>query len=268
MWDSAATPVDAARVDQSPGAAPKTKPSRGPLLQPREDELRGPWSPSCSPTEEEDGERHHAPCENGRGGPDPTRGPTKKKSQGTSSRPPRRWLPAEGEPASEDSPSDAGSPSAGSHLRESRHLKTKPGRKDTDKRIVEDEQVALLFDEGQDGVNIDEWKMGMETDKELQKVLTHVRSGWANKKILSKIEQRFWEVRNELSEEQNILLRCGRFVPPKLLHTKMLGVCHEGHLGISKTKARMKNMYWWPGLDVEVERLVRECVMCENADKT
>ncbi|KAJ1197433.1 hypothetical protein NDU88_001293 [Pleurodeles waltl] len=38
--------------------------------------------------------------------------------------------------------------------------------------FVEDEQVALLFDEGQDGVNIDECKMGMETDKDLQKVLT------------------------------------------------------------------------------------------------
>ncbi|KAJ1194268.1 hypothetical protein NDU88_003557 [Pleurodeles waltl] len=83
-------------------------------------------------------------------------------------------------------------------------------RKDSDEECVEDEQVALLFDEGQDGVNIDEWKMGMETDKELQKILTYVRFGWPNKKILCETERSFWEVRNELSEEQKILLRCGR----------------------------------------------------------
>ncbi|KAJ1131357.1 hypothetical protein NDU88_009694 [Pleurodeles waltl] len=45
--------------------------------------------------------------------------------------------------------------------------KAAPRRKDSDEEFVEDEQVALLFDEGHDGVNIDEWKMGMETDKDL-----------------------------------------------------------------------------------------------------
>ncbi|KAJ1215574.1 hypothetical protein NDU88_003182 [Pleurodeles waltl] len=42
-----------------------------------------------------------------------------------------------------------------------------------DEKFVEDEQVALLFDEGQDGINIDEWKKNMATDKELQKILTY-----------------------------------------------------------------------------------------------
>ncbi|KAJ1209412.1 hypothetical protein NDU88_004790 [Pleurodeles waltl] len=69
-----------------------------------------------------------------------------------------------------------------------------------DEKFVEDEQVALLFDEGQDGINIDEWKKNMATDKELQKILTYVRSGWPHKRILSETERRFWEVRNELSE--------------------------------------------------------------------
>ncbi|KAJ1140420.1 hypothetical protein NDU88_006772 [Pleurodeles waltl] len=41
---------------------------------------------------------------------------------------------------------------------------------ESDEKFVEDEQVALLFDEGKDGVNIVEWKKAMETEKELQKV--------------------------------------------------------------------------------------------------
>ncbi|KAJ1198365.1 hypothetical protein NDU88_002206 [Pleurodeles waltl] len=78
--------------------------------------------------------------------------------------------------------------------------------KECDQKFVEDEQVALLFDEGQDGVNRVEWKSAMEADNELQNVLTYVCSGWPNKTILSQSERSFWEVRNELSEEQNILL--------------------------------------------------------------
>ncbi|KAJ1216080.1 hypothetical protein NDU88_003686, partial [Pleurodeles waltl] len=41
-----------------------------------------------------------------------------------------------------------------------------------------------------------------------------------------------------------------------------------GHLGRSLTKRRLRQFYWWPGMDREVERMVSECVACGNSDKT
>ncbi|KAJ1137968.1 hypothetical protein NDU88_004361 [Pleurodeles waltl] len=51
-------------------------------------------------------------------------------------------------------------------------------RNEDDKEVGEDEQVALLFDDGLDGVNEHEWKEAMGTDTDMLRILTYVNSGW------------------------------------------------------------------------------------------
>ena len=48
----------------------------------------------------------------------------------------------------------------------------------------------------------------------------------------------------------------------------MLRLAHEAHQGMVKTKQRIRELYWWPGIDREVEELVRTCETCSAADKT
>ena len=44
----------------------------------------------------------------------------------------------------------------------------------------------------------------------------------------------------------------------------MLKAIHEGHLGIEKCKARARICVHWPSLDDDIERVVRQCLVCNQ----
>lgn len=48
----------------------------------------------------------------------------------------------------------------------------------------------------------------------------------------------------------------------------MLAMAHEGHLGIVKLKQRCCDLVWWPGIDKDIEALVKECPACLVSGKT
>lgn len=74
-------------------------------------------------------------------------------------------------------------------------------------------------------------------------------------------------VSNELAVVDGMLTRGTRLVPPESLRNNIVQLAHEGHMGISKTKERIRQDFWWPGLDLMVERVVRDCVPCFLSDK-
>ena len=45
-------------------------------------------------------------------------------------------------------------------------------------------------------------------------------------------------------------------------------MAHEGHLGIVKLKQRCRDVVWWPGIDREIETLVKDCTACLLSGKT
>ena len=65
-----------------------------------------------------------------------------------------------------------------------------------------------------------------------------------------------------------VLRGAARVAVPAGLRSRVLGLAHEVHQGVMKTKQGIRELYWWPGLDSEVEELVRTCQNCSTADKT
>ena len=45
-------------------------------------------------------------------------------------------------------------------------------------------------------------------------------------------------------------------------------MAHEGHLGIVKLKQRCRDLVWWPGIDRDIEALVKDCAPCLVSGKT
>ena len=39
---------------------------------------------------------------------------------------------------------------------------------------------------------------------------------------------------------------------------------HSGHAGITRMKGLMRGLVWWPGIDADVEKLVKECSPCQQ----
>ena len=95
-------------------------------------------------------------------------------------------------------------------------------------------------------------------DEQLQLVTRSLPSGKKND-----CPRPYRMVRQELSVCDDMLLRGNRLVVPENLGGKVLDLAHEGHQGVVRTKQKLRGSVWWPGVDVDAERLVRSCHACQ-----
>lgn len=70
-------------------------------------------------------------------------------------------------------------------------------------------------------------------------------------------------VHEELCECDGVVLRGRRIMVPTALRTAVLMLGHEGHQGIAKTKQRLRQKVWWPGMDRDAERVCKACLPCQ-----
>ena len=64
-----------------------------------------------------------------------------------------------------------------------------------------------------------------------------------------------------------MLLKDTRIVIPHSLSEKVVDIAHQGHQGIVKTKALLREKVWFPGIDKAVERKVTNCIPCQACSK-
>ena len=74
----------------------------------------------------------------------------------------------------------------------------------------------------------------------------------------------FHNRRNELSCEQGCVLWGIRVVVPVSLRSQLLSELHWEHPGVCSMKAVARSFMWWPGLDGEIEFVVKSCSVCQN----
>ncbi|KAL5516394.1 hypothetical protein EMCRGX_G001700 [Ephydatia muelleri] len=92
-----------------------------------------------------------------------------------------------------------------------------------------------------------------------------MESGWPSDKThISKEHLTFYEKREFLSCEEDILLWNSRIVVPKSLQARILHMLHEGHPGIGSMRALARIYVWWPNIDEDIERYVKRCHSCQE----
>lgn len=74
----------------------------------------------------------------------------------------------------------------------------------------------------------------------------------------------YFNIKNDISVLNGILLYTNKLIVPKLLRNKMIAIAHEGHFGISKTLNRAKESFFWPLLRKDVLQYVNSCKDCEK----
>ena len=67
----------------------------------------------------------------------------------------------------------------------------------------------------------------------------------------------------ELSQCDGVILRGNRLVIPTSLRMAVVRLAHEGHLGLTKTKQRLRSKVWWPSMDKDVEKACNQCFECQ-----
>lgn len=132
----------------------------------------------------------------------------------------------------------------------------------------DDFNVAFVYD-STSAITKDEWDSEYSHDEVLGKAASFITQGWPGKNESQGQLRAMWEIQNKLSIDiAGNVCRGERIIVPTTLRSKVLEINHEGHLGILKLKARIKMSYWWPGMDRDIEKFIRQCSICQDADKT
>ena len=90
-----------------------------------------------------------------------------------------------------------------------------------------------------------------------------VLQGWPElrKHVRPELHQ-YWNMRDEISVSDGLLLAGSRIIIPESMRTEILKTLHESHMGIEKTKSRASAVIFWPGISKDIEDIVSKCATC------
>ena len=142
-------------------------------------------------------------------------------------------------------------------------LSRKPVPTNTPRDPLEDYVNSIRVDSLPSAISLQELLVASESDPTLKIIKECLDTGsW------SVAPTPFADLKEELCQKRGILLRNNRIVIPEALRPHIFQLAHEGHQGITKVKQHLRQRVWWPGIDTQAERYVRECLGCQIVGPT
>ena len=74
----------------------------------------------------------------------------------------------------------------------------------------------------------------------------------------------YFDKKQELSSFEGCLLWGSRVIIPETCREAVLAQLHEGHQGMVRTKNLARMYVWWPGINQDIDRIVRQCLPCQQ----
>lgn len=114
-------------------------------------------------------------------------------------------------------------------------------------------------------IRLEEIRSVVAVDPEMQLLIEVIRNGFPNSKSeIPEAIRQYWPVHDRLSEENGLILCGQRVVIPSSLRRETLTSLHNAHLGKEKTKARARQVVYWPRIDADIDRTTRGCERCQK----
>ena len=111
---------------------------------------------------------------------------------------------------------------------------------------------------------LEELQQKTDADPELAKLKTFIVNGWPDDaKQLPKNLRDYWSCRDELSVQDELVMKGERIVIPKAMQQYILQNIHAGHQGSEKCKLRAKSCVFWKGINADIDMTVRSCTTCQ-----
>ena len=135
---------------------------------------------------------------------------------------------------------------------------------------ADDESITVAAVEAHlQAVTREELVTASRADSQLQQLAEQIPHAWPRRyRDCSAALKPFYRCREELGVVEDVVVRGERLLVPASLRPRLLAAAHEGHQGMVRSKQRIRQHFWWPGLDAEVEEMVRSCEVCSTSDKT
>ncbi len=130
-------------------------------------------------------------------------------------------------------------------------LKVESFHIDTPPTAITNKKISL------DGISLQDIKNATLKDNTLQQVSKYVSTTWPPKKQVQATLRPYLHISLQLNLEDGYLTRDDdRIVVPSTLQRRLLQLAHAAHPGIVRMKRKMRETYWWPGMDRDIENLV------------
>ena len=109
---------------------------------------------------------------------------------------------------------------------------------------------------------LDEIRKAQKSDEICAQIRQYCTKGWPDYMPHNPVLKQYYEQRGHLTVVDDLLIYDERLVIPTILRMDILQKLHQGHLGITKCRARAKESVWWPGLSRNVEEMISRCMTC------
>ena len=106
--------------------------------------------------------------------------------------------------------------------------------------------------------------IGDDGDDKYSRICRYVENDWPRFHLLDDMSQHFHKFRSELHVENGLFLLYQKLVIPEKLQSKMVKRLHGPHLGIEKSLARVRELYYWPETSSRIREVVQSCIVCER----
>ena len=107
-------------------------------------------------------------------------------------------------------------------------------------------------------------KQAYKEDPVCAQVMAYCEHGWPPIMRENPAMREFYQVHDELSVEQGLLLPGSRIVIPSLLRAEILEMIHMGYLGIHKCRETARRNAWWPCMSSQIADMIRACRKCHR----
>ena len=138
-----------------------------------------------------------------------------------------------------------------------------------DKEDTDESQILAIMSEPLCHVQLtmDELTRESTKDTTIQQLCTYTQTGWPGK--IPQELQPYARCKDELSVYNSCCLARGtRSVIPVNLRPQVLKMAHDGHPGVVRMKQKCREAVWWPGIDHDIERYVKDCEPCVISGKS
>lgn len=112
---------------------------------------------------------------------------------------------------------------------------------------------------------IEQLRQETATDPALQKLTQTIQAGWPEYlKDVHPDLRPYFGLRDQLSVHDGIVFKGEKIVVPLPLRPDYLNQIHKGHPGSEATKRRIRELFYWPAMNNDIEKLVVECPVCNS----
>lgn len=116
---------------------------------------------------------------------------------------------------------------------------------------------------------IKEFQVATKSDDLLNIITDYFLNGWPQSKTQVPIGVvPFWSLRADITSHNGILFLNHKIIVPYCLRKEMIKLAHKPHMGIEKTTNRLRQIFYWPKLSVDVFDFVKSCKICEKYSKS